>query len=168
VLTILYIFGMMFTTKTKGVRVMPKCKKCDSERAVKNGIVAGKQRYCCQECGCNFREGDNRTNEKIAAKKALCILLYAMAKGSYRMMGRILRTKHTLVYRWIREFGKNLPEPEIPGEIRQMEFDELWHFVGSKKENFGLSKPLTVVQGEPWPGYSVIVILQPSEGFMTK
>jgi transposase len=156
---------MMFASKIKDVNVMPMCKKCGSERAVRNGIVAGKQRYSCQECGYNFREGDNRTNEKIAAKKALCILLYAMAKGSFRMIGRILRIKHTLVYRWIQEFGKNLKEPEVSGEIRQMEFDEMWHFIGSKKENYGLSKPLTVVQGEPWPGYSVIVILQPLEDF---
>jgi transposase len=102
--------------KKEGVNVMPMCKKCGSERAVKNGIVAGKQRYSCRECGCNFREGDDRTNEKIAAKKALCVLLYAMAKGSFRMIGRILQIKHTLVYRWIREFGKNLPEPEVSGE----------------------------------------------------
>jgi transposase len=141
---------------------MIKCKKCGSEGSVKNGIVAGKQRYHCKECGCNFREGDNRTNDKIIAKKALCVLLYAMAKGSYRMLGRILRIDHTLVYRWIREFGESLTEPEISGEITEMEFDEMWHFIGSKKESFGSLKPLTVAQGELWPGCSVVVILQPS------
>ena len=105
---------------------MPICKKCGSERSVRSGIVAGKQRYQCKECGCTFREGDNRTNDKIAAKKALCVLLYAMAKGSYRMMGRILRIDHTLVYRWIRAFGESLAEPDVPGEITEMEFDEMW------------------------------------------
>ena len=122
---------------------MIKCKKCGSERAVKNGVVAGKQRYRCQGCGCNFREGDKRTNDRVAAKKALCILLYAMAKGSYRMMGRLLNIDHSLVYRWIRAFGESLAEPEIPGEIKQMEFDEMWHFIGSKKESFGSSRLLT-------------------------
>jgi transposase len=143
------------------------CKKCGSERAVRNGIVAGKQRYQCKECGCNFREGDNRTNDRVAAKKALCVLLYAMAKGSYRMMGRILRIDHTLVYRWIRAFGESLAEPEVPGEITEMEFDEMWHFIGSKKESFGSSRLLTVAHGELWPGYSAVVILQPS-GVCTK
>ena len=147
---------------------MPKCKSCGSDKATKNGIVGGRQRYRCKECGCNFREGDGRTNEKVAAKKALCILLYAMAKGSYRMIGRILNIDHTLVYRWIREFGESLPEAEVSGEITQMEFDEMWHFIRSKKENFGFSKPLTVVHGEPWPGFSAVVILQPSNGFTTK
>jgi transposase len=147
---------------------MSKCKKCGSEQTIKNGVIAGKQRYRCKKCGCNFREGDNRTNEKVAAKKALCVLLYAMAKGSFRMMGRILGIDHTLVYRWIRSFGESLPEPEVPGDIRQMEFDEMWHFVGSKKTSFGSSKPLTVVQGEPWPGCSAIVILQHFSGSTTR
>ena len=147
---------------------MPICKECGSDVTVKNGMVGGKQRYLCKKCGCNFREGDQRTNERIAAKKALCILLYAMAKGSFRMMGRILGIDHTLVYRWIRAFGKDLPEPEVSGEITEIEFDEMWHFIKSKKTNFGLSKPLTVVQGEPWPGCSAIVILQHSGGSTKK
>jgi transposase-like protein len=141
---------------------MAKCKECGSEQTVKNGVVASKQRYRCKECGCNFREGDNRANEKVAAKKALCVLLYAMAKGSYRMMGRLIGIGHTLAYRWIGSFGESLPEPEAPGDIMQMEFDEMWHFVGSKKTSFGPSRPLAVVQGELWPGCSAIVILQPS------
>jgi transposase-like protein len=116
---------------------MSLCKKCGSERAVKNGVVVGKRRYRYKDCGCNSRENDKRTNEKIAAKKSLCILFYAMAKGSYRMMGRILGINHTLVYRWVRSFGESLPEPEVSGEITQMEFDEMWHFVGSKKQTLG-------------------------------
>jgi len=144
------------------------CKKCGSEKSVKNGIVSGKQRYRCKECGCNYREGDGRSNEKVAARKALCILLYAMAKGSYRMMGKILGIDHTLIYRWIRAFGESLPEPEVSGEIAQMEFDEMWHFVGSKKTSFGSSKLLTVAHGKLWPGCSAVVILQPSDDSMTK
>ncbi len=88
----------------------------------------------CKACGCNFREGDDRTNSKIAAKKALCVLFYAMAKGSYRMIGRILKIHHTLVYRWIRAFGEALPEAKVEGDIMQMEFDEMWHFIGSKNK----------------------------------
>jgi len=135
------------------------CKECKSDKITKNGIVAKKQRYKCKTCGLNFREGDERTNNAVAAKKALCILLYAMAKGSYRMLGRILNIDHTLVYRWIREYGENLQEPKVSGEITHIEFDEMWHFIGSKKRNYGLSKQLTVAHGELWRGYSAIVIL---------
>ena len=75
------------------------CKKCRSDPFVKNGFVAGRQRYQCKICNHFFREGDHRINEKIIAKKALCILLYAMAKGSFRMLGKTLNVYHTLVYR---------------------------------------------------------------------
>jgi hypothetical protein len=131
-------------------------------------MVAGKQRYLCKDCKCNFREGDNRTNAQIAAKKALCILLYAMAKGSFRMMGRILGVNHALVYRWIKAFGESLPEPEIPGDISEIEFDEMWHFIGSKKTNFGSLKPLIAARGRLSPGCSAVVILQRLDGCTTK
>jgi transposase len=147
---------------------MPICKKCGSECAVKSGIVSGKQRYLCKDCGCNFREGDKRTNDSVLAKKSMCILLYAMAKGSYRMMGRLLGVDHTLVYRWIRAFGESLPEPEVPGDIKEMEFDEMWHFIGDKKTNFGSSKPLIAARGELWPGCSAVVMLQHSGVSMKK
>ena len=147
---------------------MTTCKKCSSKKVVKNGMVSGKQRYQCKECGYNFRKGDNRTDEKVAAKKALSILLYAMAKGSFRMIGRILGTDHTLIYRWIKEYGESLPEPEVSGAIEEMEFDEMWHFIGQKKESFGSSRLLTVIHGEPWPGCSAVVILQPSANCTTR
>ena len=59
---------------------MLSCKRCRSQKFIKSGIAAGKQRYRCRHCNRYFREGDARTNDSIAAKKALCILLYAMAK----------------------------------------------------------------------------------------
>ena len=147
---------------------MPICKECKSESVVKNGIVREKQRYKCKICGCNFVEGDQRTNEKIAAKKAMCVILYSLGKGSFNMLAKAFDTWPSLVYRWVVEAGVKLPEPEISGEIKEMEFDEMWHFIGSKKENYGSSKPLIVAHGEPWHGCLATVILQPSEDFTTK
>jgi len=143
------------------------CKRCSSERIVKSGMVAGKQRFRCKACGCNFRVGDNRTDEKVVAKKLLCVLLHSMTKGSFRMFGKLLQTDHALVYRWIKEFGERLPEHQISGDIKQMDFDEMWHFIGSKKE-FWSSKPLTIANGELWPGCSAIVMLQQSDDSTTK
>jgi transposase len=129
---------------------------------VRNGFVRGKQRFRCKDCGFNFVEGDARTNEKIAAKKAMCVILYSLGKGSFNMLAHIFDTWPSLVYRWIMEAGAKLPENSVSGEIKQMEFDEMWHFIHSKKENFGSSRQLTVAHGELCPGYSAIVILQPS------
>jgi len=147
---------------------MVNCKKCGSSRHVKSGVVGGRQRYKCLECGCNFREGDARAKGDTPAKLAACIMLYAMAKGSFRMMGRLFGIDHAHLYRMIRRFGESLPEPEAPSGIQEMEFDEMWHFVGSKKTRFGSSRRLIVAHGEPWPGCSAVVILQPSGGSTTR
>ena len=147
---------------------MIKCKNCGNDNIVKNGRVRNKQRYKCKGCGCNFVEGDMRTNEKIAAKKAMSVLLYSLAKASFNMMGKLFDMYPSQVYRWIVDAGAKLSEQEISGEIKHMEFDEMWHYVGMKKTKFGSSKPLTVASGELWPGRSAIVILQHSRGFTTK
>ncbi|MDR2570629.1 MAG: IS1 family transposase [Oscillospiraceae bacterium] len=123
---------------------MPECKNCKSKRIVKNGIVKEKQRYKCKECGYNFVVGDGRTNEKIAAKKAMCVLLYTLSKASYNGLARIFDTLPSLVYRWIVEAGANLPNESVSGDIKHMEFDEMWHFIGSKKQSYGSLKPLIV------------------------
>jgi transposase-like protein len=108
---------------------MPTRKKCGSGQTVKSGVAAGKQRFPCKECECNFREGDARTNEKAADKKALCVPLYAAAKSSFRMMGKILNTDHALAYRRIRAFGEGLPEPAVSGGIRRTQCDQMWRFI---------------------------------------
>jgi len=127
---------------------MPNCKNCKSDNIIKSGKVNHKQRYKCKDCGYHFVEGDARTNEKIAAKKALCVLFYSLGKGSFRMLAKIFNTHPSLVYRWIVEAGAALPEPQVADDIKHMEFDEMWHFVKAKKTNFGSSKPLTVAGGE--------------------
>ena len=147
---------------------MPHCKNCQSPNVIKRGITRGKQRFKCKECNYHFVVGDARTNEKIAAKKAMCVILYSLGKGSFRMLAKIFNTSPSLTYRWIVEAGCKLPDQEIPGDITQMEFDEMWHFIKSKKTSFGSSKPLTVAAGELWPGCSAVVILQPSDASITR
>jgi transposase len=147
---------------------MPECKNCKSENVVKSGKVRGKQRYKCKECGYNFVIEDARTNDKIVALKALCVLLYSLGKASYNLMGKIFGRNRSLIYCWIRDAGLNMDEPVVGGEITQIEFDEMWHFILSKKRNFGLSKPLTVATGELSPGFSVVVTVQHSNGSMTR
>lgn len=68
---------------------MAVCKNCGSSHSIKNGFVRKKQRYLCKECGLNFVEGDGRTNDAIAAKKAMLVLLYSMGKISFNMLGKI-------------------------------------------------------------------------------
>ena len=144
------------------------CKKCGSEHCTKNGFSNQKQRYKCKECGYNFVEGDRRTNPQVAAKKALCVLFYALGKASFNMLGKMLGHSPSLIYRWIKEIGLTLPDPEISNNIKEIEFDEMWHFVGKKNEKSGLSKRWIALQGELSPGLSVVVMLKPSKDFTTR
>jgi len=145
-----------------------KCKNCNSREITKNGKKREKQRYKCKECGYNFVMGDERTNEKIIAMKALVVLFYTLAKGSYNMLGKIFNRDRSLIYRWIKEAGLRFDEPEIEGEIKEIEFDEMWHYIGKKNERNGSSRRWIAAQGELSPGYSVVVMLQRSDDCTTK
>ena len=109
---------------------------------VKNGKARGKQRYRCSVCRLNFVEGDARTNGRMAAKRAMLVLLYSLGKGSFNMLARLFGTWPSLVHRWVVREGLSLPDRSIPGEVKEMEFDEMWHFIESKKQSLGRQAPL--------------------------
>ena len=147
---------------------MARCKHCASETSVKHGQVRGKQRYHCKRCGRHFVQGDARIKESLAIKKALAVVLYSLAKASFGMLGKVFGVSRALTYRWIKEEAAAMPEPEVPGDIREMEFDEMWHFIGSKKTSSGSSRRWIVAQGEPWPGLQAVVMLQRLGGSTTR
>lgn len=147
---------------------MVTCKRCSCDSVVRNGKVRNKARYKCRNCGLNFVEGDGRVNESLVVKKALAVILYSLGKASFTMLGKIFGHSPSLLYRWIVEEMAKLPEPVIPGDIKEMEFDEMWHFIGSKKTKSGLSRQWIVAQGELLPGWSAVVMLQRSGDSTTK
>lgn len=147
---------------------MATCKRCGCEQSVKNGKVRGKARYKCKKCSLNFVEGDERVNESLVVKKALAVILYSLGKASFNMLGKLFGHSPSLLYRWIVEEMAKLPEPAVPGDIKEMEFDEMWHFIGSKKTKSGSSKRWIVAQGELLPGWSAVVMLQRSGGSTTR
>ena len=144
------------------------CKNCSSKMVTRNGKVRNKQRYKCKNCGYNFTIGDERTSDKIIALKAMVVLLYSLAKGSYNMLGKIFGRDRSLIYRWIKEAGLSFDEPIVDGDIAEIEFDEMWHFINSKKTNFGSSRRLIAARGKLSHGFSVVVIVQHSSDFTTK
>ena len=144
------------------------CKRCVSEKTVKNGVVRGKTRYKCKLCGYNFTEGDARVNEKLIVKKSLAVILYSLGKASFGMLAHIFGVSRSLTYRWIAEEAEKITEPVIRGDIKEIEFDEMWHFLRSKKTKSGSSKRWIVAHGELLPGLSVVVMLQPLSNSTTR
>ena len=118
------------------------CKRCSSSNCVKNGTVRGKARWLCKDCRYNFVIGDGRVHADLVAKKALAVIMYSVCKSSYGMLGRLFGVSRSLTYRWIREAADQLPEPTVSGSIQEMEFDEMWHFIGSKKNKKWIIKAL--------------------------
>lgn len=135
------------------------CKRCGSKSYVKNGFVREMQRYRCRDCGYNFTDTPRRGRSEEA--KALAVLLYSMGKSSYRFIGKLLGVSQVAVYNWICEAAANIPEPEIDAFTKEMELDELWHFLHSKKTSYGYGKPMIVASKNVLPGLWATVILQP-------
>src|SRR5215471_3283746 len=147
---------------------MIPCKNCHQHNTVKNGFVRNKQRYKCHSCGYTFVLGDARHKQETEVKKALSVILYSLGKASFSFLGKLFGVSRTTTYYWIRDVAAITEEPTIAGDIQEIDFDEMWHFVQSKKRSSGSSKPWIIAQGELLPGYSVVVMLQPSNACMTK
>lgn len=143
------------------------CKDCGSFKIVRNGKARRHQRYKCKSCGLSFIEGDRRQKTPIEAQ-ALAVLLYGMGKSSYGFIAKLFKVSRTAVYQWIRNFCEDIPPPIVPEGDYDLEFDEMWHFINSKKTNSGYGKQWIVLKGEPLPGLLAIVMLKPSKNFTIK
>lgn len=118
--------------------------------------------YLCRK---SFVAGDRRSNRDTEVKKALSVILYSLGKASFGFLGKLFGVARSTTYKWIKDTAEITAEPDIANSIKEISFDEMWHFVQSKKTKSGLSKPWIVAQGELLPGLSVVVMLQPSSGF---
>lgn len=136
------------------------CKNCGSTDCTKNGKVRNKQRYKCKSCGYNFVEGDKR--EKVKPEgKALAVLLYSTGKSSYGFISKLFNVSRTAVLKWIRKVAQRLPEPVIDRDIKEVQIDEMWHFINEKNESCGYGEPWIVVETKPLDGLLAIVLLKP-------
>jgi transposase-like protein len=86
---------------------MKVCPNCNSERHIKSGIVAGRQRFKCKDCSYYF------TVDKIGKKiddyyvnKALQLYLEGL---TYREIERILGISHVSVMNWVKKFNVKRP-----------------------------------------------------------
>lgn len=84
------------------------------------------------------------------------------------MLGKILGHAPSIIYRWINEVMEKTSEPCISAAIQEIEFDEMGHFLQKKLKNSGSSRRWIVVTGELLPGLQGVVMLQPSNDFMTR
>ena len=121
----------------------PNCPKCHASTVDRNGKILGKQRYRCKECGFQFTRTTARG--RPAHEKALAVTLYTTMGLSLSAIARLFHVSPPAVLRWVRNFAERIYEKPEPGEVVIVELDEMWHFLISKKTNFGSGKPIVVI-----------------------
>lgn len=109
------------------------CKHCGSARRVNNGVVHGKQRYKCKDCGKTYREGDLR--EKYTNEKRLRVVKWYLEGAGIMSIERMENVPNPLIIKWIRKFSKLLREklnhaiiPDEAHDIQILELDELFSY----------------------------------------
>ena len=124
---------------------MENCKYCLSDKLVKNGIVHGKQRFKCKDCGKNSRAGDLR--EKYSTEVKIKVVKMYLEGMGIRAIERLEGVSNPLIIQWIRKFSKilrhELDKVEIPQDaknIQILELDEMFSYCQKKltKSTYGL------------------------------
>jgi len=111
------------------------CAKCKSTNKVKRGIIKGRQRYTCKDCGFNFTV-EKKTNIKPDLMKRQALELYLEGLG-FRSIGRFLKVNHVSVYNWIKSFGEEIEKIRSDQKIEVVEIDEMHTYIGNKKTTVG-------------------------------
>jgi transposase-like protein len=144
------------------------CPKCENEETVRNGIVRGKQRYLCHECKYNFTTRE--TMGKPKEMKRMAIHMYLEGLG-FSSIGRILGVSDVAVLKWVKQTGEEVKRLLNKGErkvVECMELDELWHYLGKKKESGGSGWLLIELRGKYLDGQKVVVARQREENYGSK
>jgi len=82
------------------------------------------------------------------------------------MLAKIFGVTNGTIHNWVTEAANGLASPAIPDEIKEIEFDEMWHYIVKKNENCGSSRQLTAAQVEQLRGYLDSVMKRLSSGSM--
>ncbi len=120
---------------------MKNCPRCQHTHFVKNGFVKTKQRYKCKNCGYQWTRTTPRG--KPQAQKTLAVLLYCHGI-SMNAISKLVGCHVTTVLQWIRTFAKKqAPKQTLtPGTTVCLELDEMWHYIGNKKNKLWIWKAL--------------------------
>src|SRR3954451_25146959 len=143
-----------------GERMGLRCEGRGSEEHVKNGLMRGKQRYRCKECGLNFT--DTPPRGMPLRVKVTAVLLY-LSGLSMNRTAKLLGVSTPSVMTWIEQFAEvyaQKPEPE--GRAVAVELDEMWHFLKKRPPNSGSGRLGIVLPDGSSTGSRAVVTGPPS------
>ena len=134
------------------------CKHCGSTRTIKNGFQKGYQNYYCKSCKRNFVP--KRDDKGKRAQILLAIILYGSGGVSYNYLSKLFGVCTATICNWVNKYADDLADPVVDPTISEIEIDELWHFIESKKTNYGSLKPLIELAEKQLRGLQVAEILK--------
>ena len=136
-----------------------QCRKCGAEATVKNGFMAGSQRYKCKSCSFQFTR--ETAHGKPVKDKILALVLY-LSGLSMNMTAKIIGVSAQTILRWIRLFYDKFANPDQHiSAIEEIEVDEMFAYLGKKKRLFGSGKLLIITLASSSGGNVVIVAPKP-------
>ena len=119
-----------------------KCPKCQGEEVAKSGIVGGRQRYKCKNCGYHFSVSKlGKSIDKYYVIKALQLYLEGI---SLREIERILGVSHVSVLNWVKQYGIKAPEnTSYHPTYKVFSHEELVKFMASRDQIAGTGMIIT-------------------------
>ena len=116
---------------------MKQCPYCQATtRQIKAGLNrTGSQRFQCRHCSRHYTPEPNINGYPEAVRKQ-AVRLY-LEGTNQRRIGRILSVNHQSVANWVNAYHHQLqtstPKQSKPVRVEAAEVDELFTFVGRKK-----------------------------------
>lgn len=133
---------------------MQYCPKCASEQDCEEWKTLGASEISLQRLRFSFTRDTPRG--RPATEKAMAILLYTLGL-SFNAIARIYGVATSTVMRWVRDFAEKTYEKPSPGEAVIIELDEMWHYLHSKKTNYGSGKLIVAIPVNSLTGNVAIV-----------
>ena len=125
--------GILFAMETPELT----CPACgSSHRQTKEGKTAfGSQRFQCQDCK-RYYTPTPKPHGYSAERRQFALRLY-LEGTNFRRIGRLLEVAPQTVINWVNAYKAALQKqgttPPQPATVETAELDELWTFIGSKK-----------------------------------
>jgi insertion element IS1 protein InsB len=107
------------------------CTKCNSSNSIKKGLRNHKQRFYCKDCKRYFQSSYNYQAYKSDTNDFIISLLKESC--SVRGISRILKISKDTVLSRMLKISKQIKIPYFNKLGCKFEIDEMWSFIGNKK-----------------------------------
>jgi transposase-like protein len=113
------------------------CPGCGSINYCKDGVIKGRQRYKCKDCGYHYTVVQ-KSGVKSGETRHLAFEMYLEGLG-FRSTGCILKISYGTVFQRVKNWGKNTELPGRNGNVSIVELDEMHTCAGKKTaDGYGL------------------------------